>query len=178
MIGSMSYALGKYYLTRNHIIAGNVHAWVTPATVWPTFMLLAISIVTFIMDFFTLCTYCCGIGAANRTSTIASTIIYGMMVLRILAWAVAAGAFKMGSNASSLWTYSCSPFTDQIHDQVISFVDFGMLCTLQVRGRYSRRWQEPANTLVARILLYRDHRSGLLHLDILHRSLHLEESFK
>ena len=135
MIGSMSYALGKYYLTRNHIIAGNVHAWVTPATVWPTFMLLAISIVTFIMDFFTLCTYCCGIGAANRTSTIASTIIYGMMVLRIVVWAVAAGAFKMGSNASSLWTYSCSSFTDQIHDQVISFVDFGMLCTLQVRGR-------------------------------------------
>jgi hypothetical protein len=137
MIGTMSYALTKYFLTKNKLIAGDVHAWVTPATLWPTILLLTISVITFVMDLFTVITYCCGVGAANKVSSVTNSILYIMMIVRVVVWAVSAGLFKMGQTSNSLWGYSCSNFADQIHNQVISFVDFGKLCTLQVsRYRY------------------------------------------
>jgi hypothetical protein len=74
----------------------------------------------------------CGVGAANKVSSVTNSLVYIMLGIRIVVWAVAAGLFRMGRTGSSLWGYSCSPFTDQIHDQVKSFVDFGKLCTLQV----------------------------------------------
>lgn len=54
-----------------------------------------------------------------------------MMVVRVVAWAVAIGAFKIGSGERSLWGYSCSA-PDQIQAQVHNFLDFGKLCTMQV----------------------------------------------
>lgn len=52
--------------------------------------------------------------------------------MRVVAWAVAIGAFRMGSGESSLWGYSCSDKADQIQAQVQSFLNFGTLCTMQV----------------------------------------------
>jgi hypothetical protein len=132
MIGIMCYALAKYFLTKNKVIAGNVHPWITPATLWPTFMLLAISVVTFLLSLITVCAYMCGVDAANKTYSVTNYIRYAMMVVRVVAWAVAIGAFKMGSGESSLWGYSCSDKADQIHAQVQSFLNFGKLCTMQV----------------------------------------------
>lgn len=132
MIGTLSYALAKYYLTRNHLIAGNVHPWVTPATVWPTFMLLAISIITFMMNFITMCTYICGVGAANKSASLTSYIGYVLMGIHVIAWAVSAGLFKMANNGKDLWGYSCSANADAVQAQVHAYLDFGMLCTTQV----------------------------------------------
>ena len=132
MVGSLSYALSKYYLTRNHLIAGNVHPWVTPATVWPTFMLLAIATITFFMNFITLCTYLCGVGAANKTASVTSWIGYILMGVHVVVWAVAAGLFKMANNGRDLWGYSCSSTADEVQAEVQQFLNFGMLCTTQV----------------------------------------------
>jgi len=131
VIGVMSYALIKYYLTRNHLIAGNVHPWVTPATLWPTYMLLGIATVTFFMNLITLCSYACGIGAANKVNSGASIIGYIMQGVHVIVWGVGMGLFRMAKTGKDLWGYSCSPLTDQIHAEVESFVDFGKLCTLQ-----------------------------------------------
>jgi len=127
----MSYALIKYYLTRNHLISGNVHPWVTPATLWPTYMLLGIATVTFFMNLITLCSYCCGVGAANKVNSGASIVGYIMLGAHVLVWAAGMGLFRMARTGKDLWGYSCSSIADQVQAEVESFLDFGKLCTMQ-----------------------------------------------
>lgn len=137
LMGSLSYALTKYFLTKNHVVAGNVHPWAVPTTLWPTIMLLSIATITFIMNFITLCTYMCGVGAANRTSSVFSYIGYIMLAAHVVVWAVAMGLFKMANTGKDLWGYSCGPEADAIQEQVKSFVNFGKLCTLQSGSWYT-----------------------------------------
>ena len=124
--------MAKYFLTKNHIINGNVHPWATPTTLWPTIMLLAISTLTFLMNFITLCTYFCGIGAANKASSLFSIVGYVMLAAHVIVWAVATGLFKMANTGKDLWGFSCGSEADAIQEEVRSFLDFGKLCTLQV----------------------------------------------
>jgi hypothetical protein len=133
MVGTLSFALAKYFLTRNKIIAGNLHPWASPTTLWPTIMLLSIAIVTFLMNFITICTYMCGVGAANKTSSVFSIVGYIMLAAHVVVWAVSAGAFKMANTGHDLWGWSCSSNADAIQEQVKAFMDFGQLCTIQVR---------------------------------------------
>ena len=74
----------------------------------------------------------CGVDAANKAYSCTNYFRYAMMVVRVVAWGVAIGAFKMGQTESSLWGYSCSDKADQIQGQVHSFLNFGTLCTTQV----------------------------------------------
>jgi len=137
IIGSLSYSLAKYFLTRNKIIQGNVHPWATPTVLWPTYMLLAIAVVTFLLNIITICTYVCSVKAANRTSSIAGYIGYAITAVHFIAWAVVTGLFKMANTGSDLWGYSCSDISDQIQPQVQSYLDFGKLCTVQTGAWYS-----------------------------------------
>ncbi|KAK0111139.1 hypothetical protein ONS95_001515 [Cadophora gregata] len=118
MIGILSFALAKYYLTRNHVTADNQKAWVTPATLWPTFMLLGIAAVTFCMNLITLCSYVCGVGAANKSQTITTTLGIILLAVHFVSWAVAAGLFRMAETGTDLWGYTCSSKADEIQVQV------------------------------------------------------------
>jgi len=131
LIGILSYALAKYFLTKNKIIPGNLHPWITPATLWPSFMLLGIAAVTFFMNLITLCSYVCGIGTANKTYSCTSYVVYAMTGLHVIVWAFAIGAFKMGKTESSLWGFSCSPKSDVLQPLVHSYLSYGKLCTMQ-----------------------------------------------
>jgi hypothetical protein len=95
-------------------------------------MLLSIATISFFMNFVALCTYMCGVGAANKTYSVFGYIGYIMQAAHFVVWAVAMGLFKMASTGKDLWGYSCSPESDAIQAQVKSFLDFGKLCTLQV----------------------------------------------
>jgi len=133
MVGSMSYALAKYYLTRNRILPGNSHPWATPTVLWPTFMLLGIATVTFLLNFITVSAYvCCGFSGANKLDSLMSKIGYVMLAGHVVAWAVATGLFKMANTGKDLWGYSCSPTADQIEDEVKAYMNFGTLCNLQM----------------------------------------------
>jgi len=131
MIGILSFTLARYFLTKNKIIAGNVHPWVTPATLWPTFMLLGIAVVTFFMNLINVCAYMCGVDAANKAYSCTKYVTYALTAAHVVAWAVAIGLFKMAQTESSLWGYTCSSKADQIQAQVQSYLDFGKLCTMQ-----------------------------------------------
>jgi hypothetical protein len=98
MIGTLSYALVKYFLTKNKIIQGNVHPWITPATLWPSFMLLGISAVTVFMNLITLCSYVCGISTANKTYSCTSYVVYAMAGLRVIVWAFAIRRIQNGTD--------------------------------------------------------------------------------
>ncbi|KAL5330711.1 hypothetical protein ACEPPN_000230 [Leptodophora sp. 'Broadleaf-Isolate-01'] len=137
MIGILSFALAKYYLTRNNVIAGNQKAWVTPATLWPTFMLLGIAAITFFMNLVTLCSYACGVGAANKSSTATTVVGIILLAVHVISWAVAAGLYKMAETGNDLWGYTCSARADEIQAQVKSFVSFGKLCNLQGGAWYA-----------------------------------------
>jgi len=137
MLGTLSFALAKYYLTKNKIINGNQHPWATPTKLWPTIMLLAIATVTFLMNFITICAYICGVGAANKTSSVFSIVGYVMLAVHVVVWAVSAGAFKMASDGHDLWGWSCSPNADAIQAEVKAFMDFGQLCTIQQGAWYT-----------------------------------------
>lgn len=134
MIGVLSWALYKYYTTKSHPISPTNPAllWVTPATLWPTFVLLGIALITFFMNGFTLIAYCCGVGAANKVNTCSTVVSYIFLGVHVVLWGIAAGAFKMGGNGSDLWGYSCSDAADKIAQEVKSYVDFGKLCSSQV----------------------------------------------
>lgn len=138
MIGALSFSLAKYYLTRNHVIAGDVHPWATPTILWPTFMLLSIAIITFWLNVIILCTYVCSVKAANTTSSVAKYIAYAMTIGHFVVWAVSTGLFKMANDGTDLWGYSCGSLSDEIQPQVQSFLDFGKLCTLNVSFQDSR----------------------------------------
>jgi len=137
MVGTLSFSLAKYYLTKNKVISGNSHPWATPTVLWPTIMLLSIAIITFIMNFVTICTYICGVGAANKTSSFFSYVGYAMLAAHVVVWAVSAGAFKMASNGRDLWGWSCSLNADAIQEEVKAFMDFGKLCTIQTGAWYT-----------------------------------------
>jgi len=132
MIGILSYTLAVYFLTKNKIIGGGAHPWVTPATLWPTFMLLGIAVVTFFMNLVTVCAYMCGVDAANKAYSCTKYVVYTMTGIHVLAWAVAIGLYQMAKTERSLWGYACSKEADKIQAQVQSFMSFGRLCTMQV----------------------------------------------
>jgi hypothetical protein len=147
MVGILSFALAKYYLTRNHIIDGNQKAWVSPATLWPTFMLLGIAAITCCMNVVTLCSYACGVGAANKSQTITTWMGIVFMAVHVVSWAIAAGLYRMAQTGTDLWGYTCSSRADEIQVQVQSFVNFGKLCNLQAGAWYASIMQSIAYLL-------------------------------
>jgi hypothetical protein len=134
MIGVLSFALYKFYTTKSHPISSTdaSSAWVSPATLWPTFVLLGTAVVTFFMNVFTLLAYCCGVGAANKVNSCSTWVSYILLGVHVLVWASATGAFKLGSNGKDLWGYSCSSEATKLEEAVKSFVDFDKLCSMQV----------------------------------------------
>jgi hypothetical protein len=95
-------------------------------------MLLAIAGVTFIMHFVVVCTYLCGVGAANKTNKITSYIGYALLAVRVVAWAAAAGLYKKANTGNDLWGYTCSDKADAIQDEVKSYLNYNTLCVTQV----------------------------------------------
>jgi len=138
VIGVLSFSLFKYFTTKSHPISSTnaSHPWAEPATLWPTFVLLGIAVVTFFMNFFTLLAYCCGVGAANKVNSCSTVVSYIFLGVHVLLWVMATGAFKLGSNGKDLWGYSCSSEADKLQAEVKSFVDFGKLCTMQTGAWY------------------------------------------
>ena len=95
-------------------------------------MLLAIAGLTFIMNFIVVCSYMCGVNAANKASSITGYISYALLAVRIVAWAIAAGLYQKANTGNDLWGYSCSDKADAIQDEVQSYLNFNNLCLTQV----------------------------------------------
>jgi hypothetical protein len=135
MLGTLAYAVSKFFLTKNHVVSGTPY-WPMPTKLWPTYMLLAIAATTVSMNLITLSTYVCGIGAANKTSSVFGIIGIIFSASEIVAWGISAGLFRMARTGNDLWGYSCLDSTDalaaEIQAQRKSFVNFGQLCNMQV----------------------------------------------
>jgi len=137
IIASLAHALAQFYLTQGHKISGGASPWPKHPTLWSTYMLLAIAAITFIMNFIVICTYICGVNAANKASSITGYIGYALLAVRIVAWGVAAGLFQKANTGNDLWGYSCSDQADAIQAQVQSYINFNTLCLTQTGAWYS-----------------------------------------
>ena len=133
MVASMAYAFQQYYVTRNRTLSGGGHPWPTNTALWPTFMVLTIATITMLMNLITMCFYCCGVDAANRSNQIMGYVGYAVMALHAVVWAVTTGLFKMASNiGNDLYGFSCGAEADRIQAQVESYLNFNNLCMIQV----------------------------------------------
>ena len=134
MVGSMAFALSQYFTTRDRTLSGGGHPWAPNTVLWPTYMVIAIATVTMMMNLITLCFYCCGVDAANKSNKIMGYLGYIVVAVHAVVWAVTTGLFKMASNVGNdLYGFSCSPQADAIQAQVQSFLNFNDLCMVQVR---------------------------------------------
>jgi len=158
IIGTMSYSLAKYFLTRNHLLPNSQQRpFPASTTLWPSIMLLAIAVVTFVMNFLTLIAYLCGVGAANKANSLTSYIGYVAVLIHFIVWAVSVGLFRMAKTGHDLWGYTCGSQSDAIQQQVQSYLNFGQLCTAQTGAWYSTIL-EAANYLITfatTILIFR-----------------------
>ncbi|KAH8686073.1 hypothetical protein BGZ60DRAFT_396834 [Tricladium varicosporioides] len=131
VVGTLSFTLAKYYLTKNKVIEGNVHPWITPTILWPSLMLLGMAAATFLLNAITLCCYCRGVNSANKAATVTTVASFIFLAIHVTAWIVVAGLYRWGRTGNDLWGYSCSDKADAIQEQVKDFIDFGKLCTMQ-----------------------------------------------
>ncbi|MCJ1430813.1 hypothetical protein MMC27_000163 [Xylographa pallens] len=131
MVGSMAFALSQYFTTRDRTLSGGGHPWAPNTVLWPTYMVLAIATVTMMMNLITLCFYCCGVDAANKSNRIMGYLGYIVVAVHAVVWAVTTGLFKMASVGNDLWGFSCGSEADAIQSQVQSFLNFNDLCMVQ-----------------------------------------------
>ena len=161
----MAYALSKYYTTKNHNVNGTMSVWGKSTTLWPTFLLLAVALITLLLNLITICAYFRGgVEKANSTSNAASYIGYVLLAVHVIVWAVSMGLFKMANSGKDLWGYSCGSQADAIQEEVKSFIDFGKLCTTQVRS-YVLRLFCPCLGVNLMLLTYHVTDWSILHHD-------------
>ncbi|KAH0565032.1 hypothetical protein GP486_001584 [Trichoglossum hirsutum] len=123
----MALTLAKYYTTRNTTVDGQT-PWPTNTVLWPTIMLFAISAIAFLLYSGIMISYCFGVAAANRASTIASffTVIFGTM--RFAAWVVAAVLYQIGARSGrDIRSWSCGG-SDNLSQGLQAVVNFNVIC--------------------------------------------------
>lgn len=67
------------------------------------------------MDTIALFSYCCGVKAANRASSVSSYMHYATTAVHAVVWGAGAGVFKYANDnaaGTDLWGWSCSPPAD------------------------------------------------------------------
>lgn len=137
MTGTMAYALTKYMNTKDKTLKDGSHPWSPDTMLWPTLMMLATAGVTLCMNTITLCFYLKSAEAADKSDTVMTYLGYAITLTHGIIWAINMGLFKMAFNTGNdLWGWSCGSTSDAIQSEVKSYLNFNILCELQV-GLYS-----------------------------------------
>ncbi len=108
----MIMTLVKYYSTSH--IAG---AWPTNPKLYPTYLLLITSLITLVIDVFSLGERYCGASGIKKTDTMISKMRYALLVLQAIGSATGVGVFKGTQAAGSgqdLFGWTCSGAADQM----------------------------------------------------------------
>jgi len=152
VLGALAYSLDIYFQTRDRLLANGQPPWPTPTVLWPTYLLLGVSALTFVTNGLLMCVPCmhrskksndsyavphnsaAAKAARKRTGKLLSTTQYFATAAYFVAWAVSTGLFQMANTGKDLWGWSCSPASDAIQPQVQSYLDFGRLCLIQGAG--------------------------------------------
>lgn len=133
MIGTLSFTLAKYFTTRDRTLNG-AQVWGKPKVIWPTYLVLSISALTFILNVVTLAAYICSIGAANKAGDLTIYVGYATLGIEVIVWLATSAIYRVADTGTDLWGYSCGKQADKkLLAEAESFIDFGKLCSTQVR---------------------------------------------
>ena len=127
MEASMIYILYKWLRTR-HTPASDysrTSPWAKNSVVWPTYMLLASSAITFLLCLAMLIAKCC---RSRKKATF--SLVYN--VTHVVVWAVVMVLYRLFKTEKDLWGWSCSQKAEGIQDLYQGVVQFGSLCQIQV----------------------------------------------
>lgn len=131
MSTSMIYMTIVYLGTKDQTKQGKggvaLTPWAPDTKTWPTYMLLAASILTFLGAAFSLLRACC----SSRTKTMFSFLYY---ITHVGIWAGIAVAYRLGKTGKDLWGWSCDMKPDGPRQTLFKDdLNFKVMCDLQVR---------------------------------------------
>lgn len=107
--------------------------WAAGSIVWPTYMLLGASAITFIVSLGLLIAACCR-GRSTSTSASKKTVFSSTALnsIQVIIWIVVAVLYRVFQVERDLWGWACHEKAAAIQDVYVGIVDFGSLCRLQV----------------------------------------------
>jgi hypothetical protein len=127
---SMGYIFYKFYSTKHISAGGRSGPWAHNTKLWPTFLLAVASGVTLVLTIASLCILCFSKKARSKNRLYLTVLKY---VVHIGTWAAVALFYRLGKTGNDLWGWSCSDEADTIQHLYQNHLNFGKLCSLQVR---------------------------------------------
>jgi hypothetical protein len=124
----MIYVMFKFNTTKDIPIQNRPWGpWAVESVIWPTVMLLIMSLVSAVLAVVTLVGFC------YRTKHRVVKFSLALVVAHIVAWIVVAIIYRVEKTSKDLWGWSCTTKARVLADEIGGGkVDFGGLCDVQV----------------------------------------------
>lgn len=129
MFAFMAFVIATFIATRHDEALGR-NIWPKVTKTWPTYMLLASSLVTFLMSVVVLCFYCLCFKRASESWKLV-VLNYGV---HIGVWLVVTTLYRTEKVTNDLWGWSCTQIATDLQQKGHSRVNFQDLCKIQVHS--------------------------------------------
>ncbi|TVY62890.1 hypothetical protein LSUE1_G009997 [Lachnellula suecica] len=126
MFAFMAFVISTFLVTRDDAALGR-NIWPQSPKTWPTYMLLAASLVTFVLSVFVLCFY----AFCFRRASESWKLVVLTYVIHIGVWVVVATLYRTEKVTNDLWGWSCTDIATELQMKGGSKVDFQKLCKIQ-----------------------------------------------
>ncbi|TVY51583.1 hypothetical protein LCER1_G006798 [Lachnellula cervina] len=127
MFAFMAFVIATFYATRHDTALGRSIWPKVDAKVWPTIMLLASSLITFLMSLFVLCFYCLCFKRASESWK----LVVVTYVVHIGVWLVVTTLYRQQKALNDIWGWSCTEIAAKLQNEGHSKVNFQHLCKIQ-----------------------------------------------
>ncbi|KAI9813994.1 MAG: hypothetical protein M1827_003458 [Pycnora praestabilis] len=145
MFGLIAYTYATFLQSSQHVINGRT-PWPAHPKVWPTLMLLAASLITFLVNGGALIAYCCCFKRADGSWKL--TVL--QYVVHLGLWLIVSVLYRYeksaGGDVSDIWGWSCTRETSPLQKEFESVVGFAALCDVQ-----SSSWHLSIVEIVAKV---------------------------
>lgn len=126
----MVYVLYKYYTTKDIPSPGRTSPWAKDTQLWPAFVLLAGSLVTFLLDLGGIIAACCH--KSKRAQKLEEGLGYVAYAFYVVKWVAVATLYLVGKTSKDLWGWSCDVRAAKIQEFYVTDLNFEQLCMEQV----------------------------------------------
>jgi hypothetical protein len=127
MFAFMSFVISVFIATRHDEALGRP-IWPRSPETWPTYMLLAASLLTMITSILLLLYYC----LFPKHAAESWKVIVLSYTIHILLWLVVTFLYRLEKGISDLWGWSCTDIAKDLQANGDIAVDFSKLCRIQV----------------------------------------------
>lgn len=126
MFTIIAFVTSVFLSTRTDKVNGR-NVWPAKSTTWPTFMLLAASLVTLMIEISVLCFYWLSFRRAERSWK----LVLVQQVVHFSVWLVVTFLYRYEKRLKDVWGWSCSDIAETLQKDLNGSVNFEKLCGLQ-----------------------------------------------